>query len=324
MSQSESEASAEASDEPHAGSVYDFLYYDVRRVGSFLSQFDDLGLPTRVSISEAVAKARGRAFKFGVNGGIAGVGNVGLNIERGPAAIGGTKSEARDYDPLWVNALALLDYLETNAMLRRDLASARIGQFVLASGPITLMDLTLFKGLWGMPAVKTAILSGAQQSAQPPALNMESRQDRKAARRQTESAPPKSPQESAVEAGMAIVGMLPHAIQVRLTVVDAGQVVWSSLKEDAMVVSSSDIILKHGVAVSGDWAMLGILDAFPDFADGDLTESGRRGVIEAQMVGDSPFGQMMLQLMPELRPMLGRPYTAFGMTPLLIFREVAP
>jgi hypothetical protein len=98
MSQSGSEASEEASGERQDGSVLDILYCDTRRIGAFLSQFDELGVPTRVSVSESVQKARSRAYKLGVSGGIPGLGNASLNVERGPAMTSGQEAEARDYD----------------------------------------------------------------------------------------------------------------------------------------------------------------------------------------------------------------------------------
>ena len=51
--------------------------------------------------------------------------------------------------------------------------------------------------------------------------------------------------------------------------------VWTSLKEDALIVSAADLTLKHGTAIAGTWNMLGILDALPDHnAAGELTVSG--------------------------------------------------
>ena len=100
MSPNESGASGGESDEPQSVSVLDILYCDSRRIGAFLSQFDELGVPTRVSVSESVRKARGRSYKFAVGGGLAGVGNANLNYERGPTETGGEKGESRDYDPL--------------------------------------------------------------------------------------------------------------------------------------------------------------------------------------------------------------------------------
>lgn len=323
MSQNESEASDKVSVERQSGSVYDFLYCDERRIGTFLSQFDELGVPTRVSVSESVQKARGRAFKFSAGGGVAGVGNANLTVERGPAVVSGAKTEQRDYDPFWANALALLDYLETNELLRRDLGSVRIGQLVLVTGSLTIMDLTLFKGLWSLPAIRSAILAGSTTQDQSATSAPRNRQERRANQQRTEQKPVKGNSEALIDGGLALIGMLPHAIQARLATPDTN-IVWSSLREDALVVSSADLILKHGAAIAGEWAMLGICDAFPDAdASGQLTESGIAGAMSTLSLRDSPFGQLMYDVMPSLRPMLGRPFSAYGMTPLLIFREIS-
>ena len=254
------------------------------------------------------------------------VGNASLNLERGPAPITGQKSEARDYDPLWSNALALLDYLESNDLIQRSPISARIGQFVLATGSMTIMDLTLFKGLWSLPAVKQAVARSQQSGSSPSSsLPTQNRQQRRADRSQ-------SPQNSVAQSGsdvltdsmLSLVEMLPHALQVRITLNESKAVVWASLGNDAMVVSGADLLLKHGVSIAGEWTMIGVLDAFPDADEtGNLTEDGIAGAMSALSLSDNPFGQLMFQMMPHIRPLLGRPFSAFGVTPLVIFREVA-
>lgn len=325
MSENESEASAEASGEPPAVSVLDILYCDGRRIGAFLSQFDDLGVPTRVSVSESVQKARGRAFRFGVSGGVTGIGNASLNVERGPAAIGGQESETRDYDPLWANAFALLDYLESNSLISREPTGARIGQFVLATGSLAVMDLTLFRGIWSMPALRDAVKQGQEAATGLPSSVPQSSQQRKAERRLGSAAQAAKTQgEIAIDGALSLVGMLPHAIQVRVALPESGPVIWASLRDDAMVVSAADLVLKHGMAVAGEWSMMGILDALPDTDQtGALTQDGIDAALRSLALGDSAFGQMMFQMLPHLRPLLGRPFFAYGMTPLLIYRKIS-
>ena len=322
MSPSGNEALEKASDEQASASVFDFIYCDDRRIGAFLSQFDELGVPTRVSVSESVKKARGRAFKFSAGGGIPGIGNANLTVERGPAEIGGEKAEQRDYDPLWANALALLDYLETNDLVRRDITTARIGQIVLVTGSLNVLDLALFKGLWSLPAVREAAMANVpREQSMPEGGN---RKERRASRVQAQpTRSTKTAEELAIDGGLALVGMLPHAVQARITT-PSGDLVWSSLREQSLVISGADLFLKHGSSVSGTWAMLGVFDAFPDAdSEGNLTTSGYESVLSAQAAADSAFGTLMCSAMPAIRPLLGRPFHAHGVTPLLIFREVS-
>jgi hypothetical protein len=55
----------------------------------------------------------------------------------------GSESSERIYDPLWSNARTLLDYLEAANLIGRDLATARIGQFVIASGDLTVLNTSM-------------------------------------------------------------------------------------------------------------------------------------------------------------------------------------
>ena len=49
-------ASGEEPDDPSQDSVYDFLYCDTRRIGSFLAQFDVSGHLQQVTASDSISK----------------------------------------------------------------------------------------------------------------------------------------------------------------------------------------------------------------------------------------------------------------------------
>jgi len=327
MSKSAEKASEKERDEPQKSSVFDFLYCDSRRIGSFLAQFDDSGLLEKVVQRETASKDTKRGIAVNVGGGASvlgtgGSGSLGLNIT---PSVGGSEGSERTYDPLWANALTFLDFLDAATLIKRGADGARIGQFVLVKGSLAIMDLTLFKGMWQLPAIKSAIVAGANEN--PGTSLKEPQQNRKQRRASGQSgghpASVQSPTET-IEAGLALIGLLPHAVQTRVAVDGTNQMVWTSLREDALVVSSADLTLKHGIAIAGVWNMLGVLDALPDKdANGCLTESGESSIEWSSTLADSPFGAMMNQLLPVLRPMLGRPFSAYGMTPLMIFREIS-
>ncbi len=322
MSEADKKVSEKASEELQNASVLDILYCDATRVGAFLSQFDELGVPTRVSVSESMQKALGRSFKFGVGAGLPAVGNATLNVERGAPTQSGQQGETRDYDPLWANAFALLDYLETNELIVRSLDAARIGQFVLATGSMSVMDLTLFKDLWATPGFKALIKSSQQKETDVSSPN---RQQRRANKQKSTVNTEESFASNATDTAFSIVSMLPHATQARVIVPENNQTVWSSLRPEGMVISPSDILLKHGLAVAGEWSMMGILDALPDTDDsGNINPEGYDALFRGQIAAtNNPFGEMMMHMLPFVRPMLGRPFNAFGMTPLLIYRKIS-
>ena len=86
-----------------------------------------------------------------------------------------------------------------------------------------------------------------------------------------------------------------------------------------MVTKTSDLLLKHGSIIQGEWAIVGVLDAMPD---GGAPAEGYDAEF-ASLLGGSVIGTAAAHLGPVARNMLGRPAGSYGMTPLLIFREIS-
>lgn len=316
MSSSEKIALDVAPGEQENDSVYDFLYHDVRRVGSFLAQFDDAGHLQQVTQSDKVIRGAKRGWKFKLAGGVEQMGNGELSGERTPLE-GGSEESERLYDPLWTNARTLLDYLAHRDMIQRELGTAQVGQFVLVQGQIMLLDLAMLKGAWDKGPIQKMIRAGAQaeaQSNQP----RPSRAERRANRPSVGS----NQQDGLAETDMllSLLTLLPHSTQARLIGTDVN--VWCSLDVESIVGQSSDLTLKHGALIPGDWFMLGVLDAYP--YDPDFRNA--EGESESELFGriaETGIGQLVARLAPIVRQVMGRPPSAFGMTPLLIFREIA-
>jgi hypothetical protein len=111
---------------------------------------------------------------------------------------------------------------------------------------------------------------------------------------------------------------LPHTIQASLA--DQNGSAWCTLREESLVVSATDVLLKHGVSIPGSWKLLGVLDAFPISQETDA-EYAAAQLKAAKCLGT--FGEMIGNLAPGIAKLLGRPPDSFGMTPLLIFREIS-
>ena len=110
--------------------------------------------------------------------------------------------------------------------------------------------------------------------------------------------------------------MLPHSIQARIH----GEAdVWCNLLRNGLVGSVDDLLLKHGGQVQGHWQTLGILDAFVDEEDADDNEDEPNSDIQQEA---SMASTILKQIAPFARQFLGRPSNAYGLTPILIFREV--
>jgi hypothetical protein len=90
---------------------------------------------------------------------------------------------------------------------------------------------------------------------------------------------------------------------------------WSSLVPEGVVGTVSDLSLKHGADISGDWSVLGVLDAVPDSIPAALPVSN---VNPAES-----FETLIKNFANITRTALGRPAEAYGATALLIFRQVS-
>ena len=102
------------------------------------------------------------------------------------------ESLERTYDPLWTNALALLDMLDERGMIHYGLKAARIGQIVKLSGSLSVTDLTLWKGLWSLPALKEVLAENAASSQESSSGAQNREQRRKAESGKRNATPAKS------------------------------------------------------------------------------------------------------------------------------------
>ena len=157
---------------------------------------------------------------------------------------------------------------------------------------MSVTDLTLWKGIWAFPALQEVLKSGMMASqadgGSAPSINRAERRKQAA-----QAKPTPNPVKAQAEAALTLVGMLPHTIQAVIQQ-DSGSAVWRSLREDGLIVSASDLTLKHGVTVSGVWTVVGELDALPSSKSGPVLE------VDTPMDASPMSGQMRM-LTPAIR-----------------------
>lgn len=117
---------------------------------------------------------------------------------------------------------------------------------------------------------------------------------------------------------LELVHALPTTVQGRFL---SGQdQFWGSLIPEGLTSSPGDLMLKHGIQIAGQWSTVGILDATPDTTKSEVEQAIDQ--VKAMAALGAVMGGIGL-MASHLRPMLGRPTEAYGITPLLVFREVA-
>lgn len=299
-------------DQGEDDSVFDFLYIDSQRIALFLSQFGQYGHLTALTKSATISSTR--------------EGGVDVKLAKFEGSEGEQSTLSEQFSAQWVAPLTFLDEADQRRMIVRGLQDARIGQLVLAEGSLEVRDLTIIKKAFALPAMKDHIASQSTLAA-----SNNTRQARRRNERAREQRPKK--EFSPEQFGLEFLGELPHALHASLRT--GHERIWCSLREDSLLVSAADLFLKHGVKISGHWNMLGILDALPDsnqpVTDVDAQsrfDEAQQAIPQGELSGlmtviTQGFGGLIDGIAPLARMFLGRHADAYGLTPLMIFREVA-
>ena len=184
--------------------------------------------------------------------------------------------------------------------MRRTLEKPSIGSLVLLPGSLYLANMRTFEKTWD------AISSGVAAPQEPQG----NRKARLAARSRGEVQPPQPDL-----GGLRILGSLEQPIF--MVFKSEQHRLWSTLAGDYLISGSADLNLKHGLRVAGEWHILGILDCLPGNGQTDPQEMGR-----IAGGGDNVFGSGIVVMFNEFRLALGRPEDCYGITPLVIMRQI--
>lgn len=276
--------------------LYDLIYNDSLRIGSFQAQLGSYG--ALKGIQKSSSTSSGTSSSSDITGKI-GV-PLALHAESKIAdsnTKGFEEGITYDYDPLGIDALDFVEKLNETNLLQRDIKTANIGHFILVSGDIRVQD-----GLLTQKVLENPLLSG----------------------RAIAMAPPESQ-----DAGLSeqeVLRLTPKAIQ---GTVDTGtDVIWMSLQPRYMSISANDFSLMHGPLIVGRWSVLGILEAVPDvgepFVMPVVPPNDNAAMAAAIATLKTNFiGVVSMNLSFNARTSGGRPSYSYGITPLLIYREIS-
>jgi hypothetical protein len=125
-----------------ADSIFDLIYVDHARVAVFLSQFGRFG-----NLTDQTRSVR-ETYQKTLSGGIEAT--VRASRETEQSAV---EELQRHFDPQWLLPFTLLDQLEERRLISRDITKASLGQFVLCSGSLSILDFSILKKIWELPAI---------------------------------------------------------------------------------------------------------------------------------------------------------------------------
>lgn len=295
--------SQQEAEQPQANSVFDFLYQDIRRVGSYLAQLEPAGHVSSVKVTQS--NQEGELSSATIAGDIdLRLASLGRNKL---AQINTSNSDIleRSFDPLWGNALNLLNILAARGMIACDPSHATIGQFVLVKGRLSIFNLKQLSTIWNNQKLLEMMQHGIAKGMQA-AGGFDDHVESIVKKNQKTTT-----LNDYLKLAKHIVDMikdLPPSIQGNVKSFSNDQTFSFSLQEDYLTTTALDLFLKHGTTIQGEWAVLGILDAEPD------------NMLLPHQEEKNPFFNM-LNALSEVARHLGRAQTAYGISPLLVFRN---
>ncbi|CAN5380882.1 hypothetical protein BH11PSE5_BH11PSE5_28420 [soil metagenome] len=260
-------------------SVYDFLYVDHDRIGLLLSQFSSDGVLTEIVRESAEGTGANRA--------------IDIKIVKVGSSESGSTALNRRFNARWLVPLLFLD--QAKELLKRDISEADLGNLVLATGTLCLLNTDTLQTLYKSPNLQKIAMRKANDNA---------KEAKETFNRET----------AQVELD-AMASMEPQ-VQMHLFRSDAPRL-WATLRPDGLIMPPAELNMKYGNLIDGNWNVVGILDAHTGLHSSETLEA-LSGRFEGQI-----FLQEAIALGHGLRTTYGRPADAYGMTPLLVFRAIA-
>lgn len=185
----------------------------------------------------------------------------------------------------------IIDRLDELGFISYELNLDQLGNLVLLKGMLSVVDVAGMKDILD-PAIEFGV---DQMPSSKPAEKTAKNQFKKL-----------------MAPAIAFMKAIPFALQARFfNNGNMDEEVWMTLSRNEMFNSVHDLNFKHGDIMAGEWCVLGVLDAIPHDQEKKISESNEVNVmIEA-------FTKVM-------KEQFGRPSTAYGMTPIAIFRVLKP
>jgi hypothetical protein len=197
--------------------------------------------------------------------------------------------------------LNFLTEIARKNLLREELDGASLGQIILLRGHLQIVDFNTLHQLWKPIQKIIQEESIIQQQGQ---LNRTQKRSREV-KIQLDQA--RKQQADEIELTGSILTALPALIQLKCF--NEKYEAWGTLNPQHMLCSPSDLAFKFGPGVPGKWTVVGLLDAKPH-EENPISKT------------NTDLEKGLLTAMTYMRYFLGRPASAWGITPLLIYREV--
>lgn len=269
-------------------SLYDFLYVDIQRASSLLAQMHGPGVVT--TIKHVTAQLDKSVYDAGID----------LKIVKSKAGVEEilNQTQEKSFDASWTLPINLIDKLDENGLISNELNGKRLGSTVLCKGKMRIFDISVLQK--SVPFI--AKMMGMNHPKLPPKVKKTNNnlEDQIIA--------------PGVTFGMMkeMLNIVPNTLQVDF-INEAGQTIWMTINRDYLTINPDDMVLKYGSSLPGEWYVIGFIDALPETEE-DFTDN--------LSFEPSPMKDGIQGMLPAIRELAGRSINSYGMTPLVIFRNI--
>ncbi|MCU8695849.1 MULTISPECIES: DUF6414 family protein [Enterobacteriaceae] len=269
-------------------SLYDFLYVDNQRASSLLAQMHGPGVVTSIKhITAEIDKSMSDA-------------GFDLRIVKAKTGVEETinQTQEKSFDASWTLPINLLDKLDENGLIRKDLNGERLGSTVLCKGRMRIFDISVLQ--------KSVPFIAKMMEMEQPKLPPKAKKSNFNVEEQF-IAP-------GVTFGMMkeVLNIVPNTLQVDF-INEAGQTIWMTINRDYLTINPDDMVLKYGSSLPGEWYVIGFIDALPEAEEDEIDTLS----FEPNSMKDGIHG-----MLSGIRGLAGRSSNSYGMTPLVIFRNI--
>lgn len=263
-----------AASEAQENYLYDFLYVNHDILSSYNAQLDNDGLLT----SSVVTHQTSEQITNSVSGDI--------------KVIKGQREESSHFHSTRQNnfdtsknmPLNVIRELNSRGLIHNDISTAQLGQIVLFSGRMQLVDLAMMSDLI-IPSLDVYIDDPSSGEAERA--------------RQVKNS-----------SYVKLIRAMPRVLQIRIF--DDEKSAWCTVEPKDMVQNTFSLAMKYDVTIHGEWHMLAVLDAFPD----------DKAIDNKAFEYMSQFDMNYIETFLSIRQLIGRRPTEYGLTPLAIFRKL--
>lgn len=271
-----------AQDLPNTELLFDFLYVDNYRIKSYYAQLTGFGALSALKMSDNTVTTQSKEANIGAPP----IAGAKLSYVDTITNVG-----ERSYDPMPSMPSDIINRLDELGFIGRELSCDNLGNLVLLSGKLGISDIGLLKDLSDV-----ILRISADEKA-----SLETNPNKR-----------KKIYDQEIKANKNIFEILkhiPYSLEARLVM--GGDEIWMTLNRDEIIGKAYELNFKHGDFLSGDYYVLGVLDATPnDNYQNNLHQNDLKIAMSV--------------MTKALKDLMGRPNDCYGITPIAIFRIIRP